>query len=74
MRRGPYSTIVGAALILSLLGAFYYFGRALFYHGWWLPFIVMALLCCVLYCLRPECWADMQKLGDWLDTRRKMRR
>lgn len=27
----------------------------------------MALLCGVLYCLRPESWAEMQKLDDWLD-------
>jgi len=69
--KDAYCIIVRVAWILSFLGALYYLARALFYSDWWLPFFATALLCWVLYCLRPECWAQMQKLDSWLDDRRK---
>ena len=72
--KDTYSLAVGAAWILSLLGALYFLARALFFGGWWMPFLGTALLCWVLYSLLPQCWAQTQKLDDWIYRRRARRR
>jgi hypothetical protein len=66
-KKDTYGIVANAAWGLSLIGTLYYLGRVLFYGGQRTPFIGMAVLCWVLYCLRPEALKEMEKFDEWAD-------